>query len=125
MSKIEERLSALGLVLPPQVIVPAGVVLPFQFVRLVRRRAFISGHSAQNDDGSVAGPFGKLGRDLTVEQGYAMARLTALSMLASLKRTLGDLDRVTAWTRVLGMVNSASGFHRQPSVINGFSDLIL
>jgi len=46
-------------------------------------------------------------------------------MLGSLQRTLGDLDRVTAWTRVLGMVNSAEGFHRQPSVINGFSDLIL
>lgn len=125
MSKIEERLSALGLVLPPPVIVPAGVVLPFQFVRVVGTRAFISGHSAQNDDGSVAGPFGKVGRELTVEQGYAMARLTALSILGSLKRTLGDLDRVTAWTRVLGMVNSAEGFHRQPSVINGFSDLIL
>ena len=54
-----------------------------------------------------------------------MARLTALSMLGSLQRTLCDLDRVTAWTRVFGTVNSASGFHRQPSVINGFSDLIL
>jgi hypothetical protein len=59
------------------------------------------------------------------EQGYGAARLTALAILASLKRALGDLDRVTAWGRVFGMVNSAPGFNKQPSVINGFSDLIL
>ena len=55
----------------------------------------------------------------------AAARLTALSILGSLQRALGDLDRVTHWTRVFGMVNSAPGFNRQPSVINGFSELIL
>ena len=53
------------------------------------------------------------------------ARLTALAMLASLKRALGDLDRVVAWGRVFGMVASAPGFNQQPAVINGFSDLIL
>jgi enamine deaminase RidA (YjgF/YER057c/UK114 family) len=125
MAKIEQRLAALGLVLPPQVKAPPGVVLPFQFVRLVGSRAYISGHSAQNPDGSIAGPFGKLGRELTVEQGYAAARLTALSILASLQRALGDLDRIASWGRVFGMVNSAPGFNKQPSVINGFSDLIL
>jgi enamine deaminase RidA (YjgF/YER057c/UK114 family) len=61
---------------------------------------------------------------VTVEEAYASARLTALSMLGSLQRALGDLDRVT-WARVFGMVASAPGFDRQPSVINGFSDLIL
>src|SRR5678815_5898170 len=64
-------------------------------------------------------------RELTVEQGYAAARLTALSILGSLRRALGDLDRITAWTRVFGMVNSAPGFVPQPAVINGFSDLVL
>jgi enamine deaminase RidA (YjgF/YER057c/UK114 family) len=125
MSKIEQRLIALGLALPPPVKPPPGVVLPFQFVRLVGSRAYISGHSAQNPDGSIAGPFGKLGRELTVEQGYAAARLTALSILASLQRALDDLDRIASWGRVFGMVNSAPGFNKQPSVINGFSDLIL
>lgn len=125
MSLIERRLSDLGLVLPPPLKVPPGVVLPFQFVRIVGPRAFISGHGPQAADGSVAGPTGKLGRELTVEQGYAAARLTALSILGSLQRALGDLDRVTHWTRVFGMVNSAPGFNRQPAVINGFSDLIL
>jgi len=90
-----------------------------------RRLAYISGHGPQNSDGSIAGPFGKVGAEVTVEQGYQAARLTALSMLGSLARELGDLDRITAWVRVLGMVNSAPGFASQPSVINGFSDLIL
>ena len=60
-----------------------------------------------------------------MEQGYVAARLTALSILGSLKRALGDLDRVTSWVRVFGMVNSAPGFNQQPSVINGFTDLTL
>jgi hypothetical protein len=68
---------------------------------------------------------GKLGRELTVEQGYTAARLTGLSILGSLHRALGNLDRISAWSRVFGMVNSAPGFNQQPSVINGFSDLIL
>lgn len=125
MAKIEARLSALGLVLPPAISPPPGVVLPFQFVRLRGNRALVSGHGPQNPDGSMAAPLGKLGRDLTVEQGYEAARLTGLSMLASLQRALGDLDRIGAWLRVFGMVNSAAGFNQQPGVINGFSDLIL
>lgn len=125
MARVEARLSALGLVLPPQLQPPPGTTLPFQFVRLVGHRALISGHGPQNADGTLATPLGKLGRELTIEQGYAAARLTALAILGSLKRTLGDLDRVAAWGRVFGMVNSAPGFNRQPGVINGFSDLIL
>lgn len=125
MTKIEKRLDALGLVLPPPLLPPSGAKLPFQFVRIVGRRALISGHGPQNPDGSLAKPLGKVGRDLSLEQGYQAARLTALSMLGSLRRAIGDLDRVAAWGRVFGMVNSAPGFNRQPSVINGFSDLIL
>ncbi|HXD42856.1 MAG TPA: RidA family protein [Ramlibacter sp.] len=125
MAKIEERLAALGLVLPPPITPPAGVALPFQFVRLIGNRALISGHGPHNSDGSLAHPLGKLGKELTVQQGYAAARLTALSILGSLKRTLGDLDRIAAWGRIFGMVNCAPGFNQQPSVINGFSDLIL
>ncbi len=125
MPRIAERLSALGLILPASVRPPAGVVLPFAFVHQRGDRAFISGHGPQNADGSFAAPFGKVGRELSLEQGYFAARLTALSILGSLERALGDLDRIAAWGRVFGMVNSAPGFHRQPSVINGFSDLIL
>lgn len=125
MSRIETRLAELGLTLPAAVKAPRGVVLPFRFVRAIGNRALVSGHSPQAADGSIAGPFGKVGRELTVEQGYAAAKLTALSMLGSLQRELGDLDRVKHWVRLFGMVNSASGFDKQPAVINGCSDLIL
>ena len=126
MSRIEARLNELRLVLPPPFPPPPGVVLPFKSVRVIGDRALISGHGPQNPDGTLSHSLlGKLGRELSVEQGYQAARLTSLAILASLKRTLGDLDRVTAWLRVFGMVNSAAGFNRQPSVINGFSDLIL
>ena len=125
MAKIEQRLSELGFVLPAPVKPPQAVRLPFSAVRITGNRAFISGHGPHNADGSFAKPLGKVGREVTEEQGYLAARLTALSILGSLKRALGDLDRVTAWLRVFGMVNSAPGFNRQPNVINGCSDLIL
>jgi enamine deaminase RidA (YjgF/YER057c/UK114 family) len=123
--RIEARLRELGLVLPEPVKPPPGVRLPFTPVRVVGDRALVSGHGPQHPDGSIAGPFGKVGADVTIEEGYQAARLTALSMLGSLARELGDLDRITAWVRVFGMVNSAPGFGSQPAVINGFSDLVL
>jgi enamine deaminase RidA (YjgF/YER057c/UK114 family) len=123
--RVEARLAELGLVLPEVMAPPPGVVLPFPWVRVRGNRAFVSGHGPLAADGSLAEPRGKVGSDLTAEQGYEMAKLTALAMLASLKRELGDLDRVTAWLRVFGMVNVAPGFDRTPLVINGFSDLIL
>jgi enamine deaminase RidA (YjgF/YER057c/UK114 family) len=123
--QIEERLAALGIRLPPPMTPPPGVVLPFSPVRVVGDRAYISGHGPQNEDGTFAGPFGKVEGDVSVEQATQAARLVAISILGSLKRELGDLDRVTAWLRVFGMVNSSPGFRRQPAVINGFSDLII
>ena len=123
--RIEARLRELGLVLPEPSGASLGVRLAFAPVRVIGDRALISGHGPQHPDGSIAGPFGKVGAEVTVEQGYQAARLTALSMLGSLSRELGDLDRITAWVRVFGMVNSAPGFVSQPAVINGFSDLVL
>jgi enamine deaminase RidA (YjgF/YER057c/UK114 family) len=125
MAQIESKLRQLGLVLPEPLTLPAGVTLPFPWVRVHASRAFISGHGPQNPDGSLAGPLGKVGAEVSLEQAQVAARLVGLSILASLKRELGDLDRVTAWLRVLGMVNSAPGFNRQPNVINGFTDLIV
>jgi enamine deaminase RidA (YjgF/YER057c/UK114 family) len=125
MATVEQRLLALGLTLPPPLQLPPEVVLPFPWVRIVGSRALISGHGPLAADGSFARPLGKVGRDVTPGQAYEAARLTALAILSSLKRALGDLDRITAWTRVFGMVNSAPGFNQQPAVINGFSDLIL
>ena len=125
MARIEAKLAQLGLTLPPPLTPPPGVVLPFAPVRLIGDRALISGHGPQSASGPMAEPLGKLGRELSVEQGYHAARLTALAILGSLHRALGDLDRVAQWVRVFGMVNCAPGFNQQPSVINGFSDLIL
>ncbi len=122
--RIEARLQALGLTLPEAVNGPPGVKLPFSFVRVRGNLAYISGHGPQNPDGSIAEPFGKVGAEISVEQGYYAARLTALSMLGNLKREVGDLERVV-WLKVLGMVNAAPDFTQHPAVINGFSDLIL
>jgi enamine deaminase RidA (YjgF/YER057c/UK114 family) len=122
---IEERLRELGLVLPPPVRVPPDVRLPFASVRVVGDRAYVSGHGPQAPDGTIAGPFGKVGAEVSLQEAQASARLVALSILGSLSRTLGDLDRVTAWARVFGMVATAPGFDRMPAVINGFSDLVL
>jgi enamine deaminase RidA (YjgF/YER057c/UK114 family) len=85
--------------------------------------AYIAGHGPF--DGATPLVQGRLGDDLTVEDGYRAARLTALSMLASLKRELGDLDLVTEWVRAVGYVHAAPGFGQNAAVVNGFSDLIV
>jgi enamine deaminase RidA (YjgF/YER057c/UK114 family) len=122
---IEARLEKLGLRLPETVKAPTGTRLPFAFVRTRGNKAYISGHGPLNLDGSISGPFGKVGAEVTVEEGYQAARSVGLAILASLKRELGDLDRVVAWLKVYGMVNATSDFTMHPAVINGFSDLIL
>jgi enamine deaminase RidA (YjgF/YER057c/UK114 family) len=125
MARIEQRLAELGYALPPPMQPPPGVMLPFPWVRVVGNRAFVSGHGPMGPDGSLARPLGKVGAELTQDQGHTAARLTGLAILASLQLALGDLDRITAWLRVFGMVNASPGFNRFPAVINGFSDLIL
>jgi len=124
MCEIEQRLLAAGLSLPPPLKVSAGTRLPFPAARRYGQRLLISGHGPQQASGEIQ-TLGKLGEDLDVEQGYQAARLVALSMLGSIKRELGSLDRVTQWVRVFGMVNSSATFCDHPSVINGFSDLII
>lgn len=125
MATAEDNLKRLGLVLPPELQPPAGMVLPFKWVNVRGDVAFISGHGPQEPDGAVAGPFGAVGGAVTVEQGYQSARKVALSMLGSLRREFGSLDRITAWRRVHVMVNCVPGFPRTPAVANGFTDLIL
>ena len=123
--RIEARLANLGLTLPEPLRPPPGIVFPFAWVRVRGNRAYLSGHVPLNPDGSLAHPLGRVGAEVTAEQGYQAARLVALAHLASLKRTLGDLDRVSAWLRVFAMVNAAPGFNQTPLVTNGYSDLIL
>jgi enamine deaminase RidA (YjgF/YER057c/UK114 family) len=125
MSRTAARLRELGLVLPGPMRVPAGIALPFPWVNVRGTRVFVSGHGPQDADGSLAGPFGTVGDAVSVEEAREIARKVGLSVLGSLQRELGDLDRITGWCRVFGMVNCRSGFDRPPAVINGFSDLIL
>jgi enamine deaminase RidA (YjgF/YER057c/UK114 family) len=123
--RIEAKLEELGLVLPEPMQVPPGLRLPFDWVRLRDNRAYISGHIPLNEDGSIAHPLGKVGGEVSAEEGYQAARRVALAHLGSLKRVLVDLDRITAWLRVFAMVNVAADFNQTPLVTNGYSDLIL
>jgi hypothetical protein len=116
---IEAKLEALGLNLPAPLVPPGN----FQLVKLHGGLGYVAGHGPF--DGSSLLVKGVIGRDLTVEQGYDAARLTALSILASLKRELGELDRVTQWIRAVGYVHCAPGFGQNATVVNGFSDLIV
>ncbi len=84
---------------------------------------FLAGHGPAQSDGTYVA--GKLGSDLTIEQGYEAARLTAVALLTSLEKEIGNLGRVSRIVRVFGMVNAVDGFGRQPEVINGASDLLI
>jgi enamine deaminase RidA (YjgF/YER057c/UK114 family) len=95
----------------------------FQLVNVHGGLAYIAGHPPI--DGSTVLVEGVVGRDLTVEEGYEAARLAALSVLASLRHELGDLDQVTRWLRVVGYVQTAPDFHENAKIVNGFSDLIV
>lgn len=117
--QVEQRLQELGIELPP-VPSPAG-----NYVHAVQNGnlLFLSGKGPRNADGSA--PTGKVGRDVTTEEAYTHARTVGLTLIAVLKETLGDLDRVARVVKVLGMVNAAPDFGEQPQVINGCSDLMV
>ncbi len=114
--RVEQRLQELGIDLPEPVRPVATYVRWVQTGNLL----FISGTGP-----SDAAPRGKLDADLTVEDGYAVAREVGLQIIATAKDALGDLDRVSRVVKVLGMVNSSPDFDRQSQVINGCSDLMV
>jgi len=123
MGRIEDRLAELGLELPRPFAAPPGVEFRFDLVRLSGGLGYVSGHLPL--DGSEVLMRGRVGGELTLEQGYEAAKLTGLSILASLKQELGELDRVVGWVKALGLVQCAPGFDKPPAVINGFTDLVL
>ena len=116
MGEIDRRLAELGITLP-QAAKPVANYVPW--VR-TGNLLYISGTGPSDDM-----PRGKLGADLTLEQGYAGARSVGLQIIATAKQALGDLDRVKRVVKILGMVNSAPTFGDQPKVINGCSDLMV
>jgi enamine deaminase RidA (YjgF/YER057c/UK114 family) len=123
MGRIDDRLAELGLTLPKPFAPPPGVEFKFDLVTVSGGLGYVSGHLPT--DGADVLRTGKVGADVTVEEGYEAARLTGLAILASLKLELGELDRVARWVKALGLVNCAAGFSKTPAVVNGFSDLVL
>jgi enamine deaminase RidA (YjgF/YER057c/UK114 family) len=115
----EAKLKELGITLPQP---PKPVA---NYVNAVRtgNLIFLAGKGPKRADGSEI--TGKLGREISIEEGYEAARLTAINQLAVLKATLGDLNKVKRIVKVLGMVNSDPSFVEQPKVINGFSDMMV
>jgi enamine deaminase RidA (YjgF/YER057c/UK114 family) len=113
----EARLKSLNITLPADAAPAANFVNSVQSGKLL----FLSGNTA----GPAWVGKGKLGKDLTVEQGREAARQAGLIMLTKIRTALGSLDRVKRVVKVLGMVNSAEGFGDQPLVVNGFSDLMV
>ena len=114
----------------PNDLAQLGIVLPAPFAPAGNYVAcviddglvYVSGHGPVDGDTMVCG---KVGRDLTLDQARAAARITGLAILASLQEQLGDLDRIDRILKVFGMVNTAPGFNRTPAVIDGFSDLMV
>lgn len=125
MGRVEDRLTELGLELPAEAKLPPGITIPFQWVRVRGSRAFVSGHGAQTVDGSPLGPFGKVPSQVSLEDAQASARSATLAMLASLRRAVGDLDRVTAWLMVYGNINADPGYPQTTLVANPASELLI
>ncbi len=121
MSEIEQRLASLGYVLPDQAAPVANYVsaVRAQGARLV----FLSGHVPRTLDGGFV--TGRLGDDMSVDEGYEVAKQVALALVGTLKAEVGDLDRVSRIVKLLCMVNCTADFDQQPAVANGASDLLV
>jgi enamine deaminase RidA (YjgF/YER057c/UK114 family) len=117
--QIENRLKEMGVELPPAATPVANYVPAVRSGNLV----FLSGHGPRDEQGNLI--TGKVGADLTAEQGYQAARRIAIGLLGSLKAVIGDLDTVKRMVKLLGLVNCTPDFGDQPRVINGASDFLV
>ncbi|MBT1687279.1 RidA family protein [Dawidia soli] len=113
----DQRFDKLGLKLPPAP-KPIGVYKPFL---IVGNMAYVSGHGTVKEDGSLI--IGRIGKDMTMDEGKLAARQVGLAILATLKANLGSFNKIKRVVKVLGMVNAVSEFERHPFVINGCSEL--
>jgi enamine deaminase RidA (YjgF/YER057c/UK114 family) len=117
--QVEARLKKLGIDLPAAITPVANYVPAVKTGNLI----FLSGHGPAKEDGTLI--TGKVGADLTAEQGYETARRIAIGLLGTLKADIGDLDAIKRIVKLLGFVNCTAEFADQPSVINGASDLLV
>jgi enamine deaminase RidA (YjgF/YER057c/UK114 family) len=121
----EARLAELNLNLPLAPSLPPHVRIPFEWARLVGDRVLLSGHGALDANGVACPPFGRVPGEVSLEEAQASARSAGLALLGSLRRAIGDLDRVQAWAVVNGFVNADAGYDRTTAVLNPISDLLL
>jgi enamine deaminase RidA (YjgF/YER057c/UK114 family) len=118
MNNYEDRIEELGIKIPepPE---PEGSYIP---ARRAGNLVFCSGQGPKKDDEFVH--LGKVGSDLTVEEGYEAARISAINCLAEIKSEIGSLNKIDKVVKVRGFVSSSPGFEKQPSVVNGASELL-
>ena len=116
---IEAQLTRLGIELPPPP-PPGGIYHP---VVISGNLLFVSGQPPQRSNGTLI--TGLVGKDMSVDEAKLAARQTGLTMLATIRAQIGDLDRIKRLVKTLGMVNCEPGFTQQPQVINGFSELMV
>ncbi|MBI3090798.1 MAG: RidA family protein [Candidatus Tectomicrobia bacterium] len=119
MGEIEAKLERMGLKLPT----PMKAAGTYEPAIRVGNLVFVSGVGPRKDGALVYK--GKVGRDISMEEGYAAAKLCAVNSLGNIKAIVGDLDQVERIVKVLGFVNAPEGFEKSPLVINGFSDLLV
>ena len=124
MGRVEQRLKELGITLPRPPKAVANYVPGVKVGEILYVSGTIGTVPDANDE-DVLPIKGKLGRDLSIEQGYQSARLTAINHLVMIKAVIGDLDRVVRIVRMIGYVNAAPGFKDAPAVLNGASDLFV
>ena len=122
---VEDGLARRGLELPPEPVVPRGITLPFSWARVRGSRVHLSGHGALGADGTPRGPFGAVPGTVSLAEAQDSATGALLSLLAGLRRAIGDLDRVTAWLAVSGFVQADPGYAWTTLVVNPVSELLL
>ncbi|GIH65023.1 RidA family protein [Microbispora siamensis] len=120
MSVVESKLASMGIELPRKIRPGAGLVPVVRHGDLL----FVSGHGPEDNEGNLLYR-GQVGAEVTVEDAIRAARATGVQLLRTLRDHLGDLDRIERIVKALGFVNSAPGFHDQPTVMHGFSDLMV
>lgn len=119
LGKVESKIKELGLALPP----PSPNKVYHQFVPMGKNVAYISGHLPQPAEGPLV--VGKVGKEVTLEQGYEAAKLVGLNLISTLKANVKDLDKIKRITKLTGFVNCIDGFTQQPQVVNGCSELLV
>ena len=121
---VEEKIQDLNITLPIPGEPIANYVPAVRFSETKNSMlVYVSGTGPRKENGDYI--TGRLGEDMTIEEGYNAARLTGINILASLKKEIGDLNKIKRFVKVIGMVNSTSDFYQQPAVVNGFSDFIV